>query len=243
MNKLKKTCYMIMLISGLSSCATQNLFETDSYGNILELLSIDSSFQEPIVSGNKLSISIWSHEDMSIGSIYSMYESNEETGKWIIVNDNGEIGLPQIGDISLVGLTTTQASDTLEGFYSDILEDPVINVRVMNREVVVLGEVKTPGTYYMTEEYNTLADILGYAEGFGDYANLEEIQLLRDSTIYKIDLTVHTQELLHNIWIRSNDVVNVPARKGKMLDRRAGTLIPFATALSAVALITTLIVR
>ena len=225
------------------SCATQNLFETEKEGSIIDLISLDSNFQEKIVTDNKLSISIWNHEDMSIGSIFSIYNSNKESGKWTLVDKNGTIKLPEIGRVHLSGLTVSEASDTLEKLYSPYLKDPEITVKVLNRKITVVGEVNSAGTFSLDNERNTLMQVIGMAQGFDTYANLEEIQVIRDSVVYKINLTVHSPELLHNILIVSDDIINVPARKGKMLDQRASTLIPYATAATALAIIVSVLVK
>lgn len=225
------------------SCKTRNLFENAKEGDILDLIVVKKDYEQIIVPDNKVSISIWNHENMSVGSAFSIYNSNKESGKWLLVDAAGRVKLPELGEVQLAGLTSSQAADTLTTLYKDILQDPVVIVKVLNRRVSVLGEVKSPGTFVLEEERNSVTQLISIAGGFDDYANLEKIQLLRDSTLYTINLTVHSEQLLHSIVIKADDIINVPSRKGKMLDKRAATLIPFATAASAIVLVITLIVK
>jgi polysaccharide export outer membrane protein len=64
--------------------------------------------------------------------------------------------------------------------------------------------------------------------------------LLRKNKTYKIDLTV-LENNNYRIIVKNGDVVSVPSRGGKMVDKRAPTLIAFASAITAIAVLISLI--
>ncbi|MEM7035682.1 MAG: response regulator, partial [Bacteroidota bacterium] len=121
---------------------------------------------------DKVSLSIWNNDDMSVGSVFGIYNSNEVYGKWVLVDARGFATLPLIGNVHLAGKSTTEAAELLQEMYGKEIREPVIVVRVLNREVTVTGEVKEPGNFILDKEKYTLAEVLGKAEGFTDYAKL-----------------------------------------------------------------------
>lgn len=223
----------------LSSCAYQNIFTTEDYADSTELMRKDTTYQHIIDSDDKLSVSVWNHKNLSIGSIFGVHNSNEVYGHWILVDSDGNALLPKLGKVPLKGLTTSEASDTLSLLYSGIIVDPIIVVKVQNRAVSVLGEVRAPGKYILEKEQNTLTEIIALAQGFDFYAEKKQIELIRKNKCYKIDYTV-LQNNDYQIIVESGDVVNVPTRRGKVVDKRSPTLIAFASAITAIAVLISL---
>lgn len=221
----------------LNACATQNLFQSEKHAQDL-CDSIPVEMVEHILQADdKITISIWNHDDLSVGSLFGVYNSNEVYGKWIIINQQGEVTLPQIGKVVLGGLTTQSAEDTLRKIYSKYIVDPVIVVKVINMEVTVLGEVFKPGKYTIDKDYNTVLELIGAAGGFDFYANKKHIQIIRGSGAntkeFVIDLTSMEEYKQKNLALETGDVIFVPMRKGKMVDKKAPVLIAVSTALTA----------
>ena len=150
----------------LQSCGNHNLFTSKGEKKtVAALAELQTDSIHLIKTDDKVSVSIWNHDDLSIGSLFGIYNSNEVYGKWVLVNESGVASLPKIGAVKLGGLTTTEAADHLKGPYSKFIKDPIIVVKVLNREVTILGEVATPGNYLLEKESNTLFELLGKAGG------------------------------------------------------------------------------
>lgn len=242
MKHLRPILLISVAVLLFTSCSFQNILMNKQQNDLTELLTKDTTYQHRITVDDKLSISVWNHDNMSIGSLFGIYNSNEVYGKWVMVDAAGYIMVPKIGKVRLGGLTCVEAADTLTALYSDILVDPNIVVKVLNKDVTILGEVRTPGKYILEKESNTLTEIIGNAQGFEFYADKKKIQLIRNNKSYQIDFT----KLVDNnyqILVQSGDVINVPTRKGKAIDKKAPTLIPFASALTALAVIVSVILR
>jgi polysaccharide export outer membrane protein len=225
-----------------SSCSYQNIFETKQQNDLTELLTADSIYEHQIDVDDKISVSVWNHDNMSIGSLFGIYSSNQVYGKWVMVDVLGYIMAPKIGRVKLAGLTCLEAADTLASIYSVMLVNPNLVVKVLNREVTVLGEVRSPGKYILEKESNTLTEIIGNTQGFDFYADKKKIQLIRNNKSYQVDFT----QLINNnyqILVQSGDVINVPSRKGKAIDKKAPTIIPFSSVLTALAVIFSVILR
>lgn len=241
--KLRSFILFTIVLLLVNSCSIQNLYRTETEGDINQLLENGQDFVHTIKTDDKVSLSIWNHDDMSMGSLFSIYNSNEAFGKWVLVDSSGFAKLPKIGNYPLAGLTCVQAADSLTPLYSQYLVDPVIVVKILNREVTVLGEVRTPGTYVLEKERNTLSEMIGKAQGFTNFANMEELQLIRNDTSYVFDITNFDDYRLHELVVQSGDIIHAPSRRAKATSEKLSTIIPFASALTAISVAASLILR
>jgi polysaccharide export outer membrane protein len=239
------TVFLLLALEILTGCKTQNLFEVNRMGQAASdslFTKINNGNQYCIQKDDKINISVWNNDDVSVGSIYGIYNSNEGYGKWLMVDGAGEISVPQLGNVKVSGLTVAQVKHLIAGKFSVTIRQPVIDVKILNKEVSVLGEVKIPGKVHLEKENNILTDILASAGGFDTYGNKARVQVVRivndtPRTIL-LDMTQMSLYARNNIQILPNDVVYVTARKSKDFDKRAGAIIiPTASAITAIILI------
>lgn len=220
----------------LTNCASINIFEkTDRFDAISEEIN-DENYQHIIKPDDKVSLSVWNHNDVSIGSAFSIYNSNESFGKWLLVQQDSLIVLPDLGLVKIGGLTCSEASDLIKGRYAEKLKSPIVAVKVLNKKVTVLGEVNQPGVYVLEKEQTRIAEVLGIAQGLTFYANKSSIQLIRDNKTYELDFTAKNA-LEYNVILHSGDVINVFSKNEKRLDKKAPTIIPFASLVSSIAIL------
>ena len=220
----------------LLSCQCGKFLKTKELGSVENLIGQNHQ-QYLIDSDDKITVSIWNNDDISVGSLYTIYSANEVFGRWVQVDSVGYARLPKIGTFYMKGLTCTQAADSIAEFLSKEVKDPIVVIRVLNREITIIGEVRTPGNFILEKEQTTLYEWLGKAEGFTQYANTKKVQLVRDSTSYIIDLSKQNALALHAVSVYSGDVVNVPSKSGKGFDMSIGRIIPFASAFTAIAVL------
>ena len=90
----------VVLSLYLTSCSPQNLFVSKSKVATSDSLftSYSEEFEHKIRPDDKLTISIWNHDDLSVGSTFSIYNSNEVYGKWILVDKTGTAMIPPFGN-------------------------------------------------------------------------------------------------------------------------------------------------
>lgn len=157
-----------------------------------------------------------------------------------MVNQAGMINLPKVGPFKIRGLTILQAEDSLRKTYSTWIKNPVINIKVLNKEVTVVGELKTPGIYLLEKETNSLMEVLAKAGDMDFYANKKKVKVIRmvdnQPRSVSIDLTVMDDYQARNIKILPGDLIIVPSKKGKDFDKRISTIIPFVSVITAFAI-------
>ena len=233
----------------ITSCQrTQPLFDyktTEANVALTKEFYIPST---PVLSeGDKITVSIWGHEELSIGSVNSVYTSNEATGKWLVLDPEGKVNLPRIGRIKLQGLTLKEAAYYLEQQYSRMLNNPIINVRVLNHYITVLGEVNKPGRYNLENETISLIEILGKAEGLSDYSQNDKVEVIRIINDKPVKLTIDLTDLASlpqkNITLQPDDVVYIGPTKRKAKDRNLEKATLVASIATGIAVIISVFAR
>lgn len=236
---------LLGLVLCLLTGCTQNLFQSSNKTKYQTFVP-DPTYEYKIRKDDKLSISVWDHEELSIGSIYSIYSSGEEFGKWVLVGPDGKVGFSKVGPFPVEGLTVATAEINLQQALSKWIVNPQVTIKVLNKEVTVLGEVNTPGQVLLQKERNTLIEVLGRAGDMNMYAEKRHVKVVRPdgATLreMEIDLTLPDNNYATNIVVLPGDVVYVPARKGKQFEKKAGTSLAVTSAITAILLFTRIII-
>jgi polysaccharide export outer membrane protein len=163
-----------------------------------------------------------------------------------LVDKDGNIQLPYVGNIPVAGLTLAQAADTIRSRLStyilDVDRNLLVTIKILNFSVNVLGEVATQGVVRAENEYLTVTEVLAKAGGISDLGNRKNIKLIRTdrltkkTTSYRIDLT--TQEMVSPQLARlqPNDVLYVQPLRRKQFGT-ASQLIGLVSAFISIPLI------
>ena len=147
--------------------------------------------QTPIHENDILSISISSlnPEAFAIFNTTNDYISRSTTATGIsalsmgyLVNADGNIQLPVFGNIEAAGLTKSQLRDNITNtiLAKKLLIDPVVDIRYMNFEVTVLGEVNRPTVITVPSEKISLIKAIGLAGDLTIFGKRENVLLIRE---------------------------------------------------------------
>ena len=238
---LKNNFIAILSVSLLfSACSKQVLFTRyeANNSNVSAIKdSVQSRLEKALKPDDKIMVSVWDHDDLSVGNLQSVVSLQEEYGKWVMIDSKGEVNLPQIGTVKLQGLNVREATLLLEKTYSQFIQKPNVNIRVLSNQVTILGEVRSQGNYIFSSDNIRLTDLIGKAQGFTDYARTKNIQIVRGEKQFKVDLTNSYNVANHDVIIYPGDVVYVPSSGNKGFDRFSSKLIPVASLLTAIALL------
>lgn len=165
-----------------------------------------------------------------------------------LIDEQGEIDFPVIGKLKISGLSPEETRVLLREKLSEYLKDPIINIRLQNFSVTVLGQVNRPGTYFVVGEKITVLEALGLAGDLSIKGQRENVMVIRDfdgTKVYtRLDLTKKEALSSPVYYLTQNDVVYVEPNKSAItsssLDNRATIAISIASILitSTVILIT-----
>ncbi|MDF2433965.1 MAG: polysaccharide biosynthesis/export protein [Mucilaginibacter sp.] len=96
------------------------------------------------------------------------------------VEEDGSVILPVLGHVQVAGLTRVEAQKLVEDTYrKNLLVNPIIELKITNLKVTMLGEIKGPGNYILTKEHTTLVEMIGAAGGITEKANETEVKIIR----------------------------------------------------------------
>jgi polysaccharide biosynthesis/export protein len=235
---------LITAVTLLTSCKTQNLLTERRSREAKPLDSVfryNPDYEYLIRKDDKISVSVWGQDELSVGSSYGIYNSNEVYGKWLLVDQTGSIELPRYGTFQVEGFRITELKAKLKALFGKWIANPIVDVKVLNKEITVLGEVRNPAVVTVDKDRNTLLEIISKTGGFEFYANLKRVKILRQDGphvhIANIDLTKSGDFVAANIQLHPGDYVIIPSRKSKVFDKRITTIIPFASTATAAAIL------
>lgn len=173
-----------------------------------------SSIEYRILPQDRLAISLYKDPSQSSeGSISNELGQSMNQGG-ILVNATGYIFLPLIGKIKVAGLSQSQAADHINTQYKKHLNTPTVHVEVLNKRVLVLGEVKNPGVVKIDKEKMTLFEAIAFAGDLTDDAVRDNILILSHSPkngmqLRSVNLTNFDMMKYASLMLRPNDIVYV----------------------------------
>ncbi|MEZ0541022.1 polysaccharide biosynthesis/export family protein [Fibrella arboris] len=162
-----------------------------------------------------------------------------------LVTDDGKIELPIIGSQPVTGLTTTQASGAIRTKLLAYLKEPTVNIRNLNFQISVTGEVARPSLFSIPNEQITLPAALGLAGDITIYGQRTNVLVIREEngkqTFNRVDLTKRDVFNSPFYYLHPNDVVYVEPGKSRVAsaDRFYQTVPIILSALSFLAIIIT----
>ncbi|MGI4751751.1 MAG: polysaccharide biosynthesis/export family protein [Janthinobacterium lividum] len=181
---LNNICSMLFLaLLFLCSCSYRQqhvLFKT----NVVAAVPV----YNPVMASGNSAYKIGPDDLLQIRNLQNInYIVNEQTVATVAtpapayqVEEDGTVALPVIGRVMVSGLTRFQASRKIESLYKEkLLKDPIIDLKIINLKVTVLGEIRTQGNYLLLKDKTNLVDIIGEAGGLTEKANEKTIQIIR----------------------------------------------------------------
>ena len=145
------------------------------------------------------------------------YNNNIEVSTdYYLVNANGCIDFPIVGQIPVAGHTKAQvAQEICDAIYPKyVTEKPSIDIRLMNFRVTVAGAVKNPGVYQSKNERMTFLEAISMAGDLDIKGDRERILLFRnnpDGTREVHTLNIHDKNFLLSPYytLQQNDYIYV----------------------------------
>lgn len=136
------------------------------------------------------------------------------------IADDGTIDFPKIGRIKLAGFTRTQAVDLIRSEVSKFIVNPGVNISLRNFKITVLGEVRSPGSFFIENDRITLLEAIGMAGDLTINGVRNNVLVIRevggDKTEYRVDLTSRSTFNSPVYYLSQNDVVYVEPNGAKI---------------------------
>ncbi|MEO2103648.1 MAG: polysaccharide biosynthesis/export family protein [Leeuwenhoekiella sp.] len=198
-------------------------------------------------SENPAAVSSFNLPVASVGNILDgdMQPTGQPKLQTYLVDQKGTISFPVLGEIDVEGMTRNELRLYMERELAKYIKKPMVNVRLANFQISVLGEVLKPGTFPLSDEYISLPKALGLAGDLTIYGRRDNVLVLREEAdgIKKVYLDLTDNEIVNSpyYYLQQNDVVyvepNGPQRQSASYNRNASIYISIASVLVSLAVL------
>jgi polysaccharide export outer membrane protein len=170
-----------------------------------------------VSSQNKDASAVFNYNLSTISGLNQSTSNNPVVG--YLVDENGAIQVPYIGNLKVSGLTLSQLRSQLQKQLEEYLKDPVVNVRLINFKLSVMGDVLRPGVYPVEGQHVSIPEALTMAGDLNITAMRTNVTLIREQNgkrkYIPIDLTSKNLFNSPYYYLKSNDIIYVQPGKNK----------------------------
>lgn len=180
-------------------------------------------------------------------SLKAASRSADDSFKGYLVDRNGTIDFPVLGKIEVGGLTIEAAKEVLiKELQRYLKEPPIVNMRIDNFKITILGEVNRPSSYLIDGEKITILEAIGLGGDLTNYGDRADILIMREENNQRVFGSINLKD--RNIfqspffYLKQNDFIYVKARKEKTatITGQANVIIPWVSlAVTVAALVVT----
>ena len=134
-----------------------------------------------------------------------------------LVDNNGEIEYPVVGNIKVAGLTKNECQELVKSKIKAFLaedEDPIVTVRMSSYRVTIIGEVRSPGVIPVGTEKMSILEALASAGDLTIYGKRDNVMLIREEangqkTVHRLNLNDANIISSPYYYLQQNDIVYV----------------------------------
>ncbi|WP_353252921.1 polysaccharide biosynthesis/export family protein [Salinisphaera sp. PC39] len=161
----------------------------------------EEPFRYRVGPGDVLNVVVFNHPELTNPAGTS--ESSESSGR--LVNADGMLYFPFVGEIDVAGLTLDEIRRKLAEGLSRVIRDPQVDVRVSqyrSQQVFITGDIPRPCSVPVTDLPLTILkafDACSTLAGSEGAVGIQSVSLIRDGEAYPIDLNAmyRTGDLVH----------------------------------------------
>lgn len=231
---------ILLFVMALASCTSYKQVPYLQNSRDFKSDALQPNVTEPVIMPyDMLTISVVNAQDamaaMSYNLIMPMDNSvirsmtSQPTLQNYVVDANGCVNIPNVGEVSLAGKTIHEAEEiVLAKVASAFTIPPTITVRFVDYKISVLGEVTAPGTYTIKNGKVNILHALSLARDLTIYGERENVKIIREDAngkqnIYEVNL--NDAALLNSpyYYLQQNDVVYVTPNKSKAKNSDVGS--------------------
>jgi polysaccharide export outer membrane protein len=228
-NLMHYRCFLVfgVILFSLAGCAYKSRnsilrtpYDADTIKNVFVINSIKdtSGYYNTIKPEDELAISDLQDIGLLVRAEKETYSQRTDSYAIFKVNLQGFVSLPLLGLVRVAGLNRIEAANLIQILYeSKELKKPLIDVRVNNMYVVLIGEVARQGKYLINREDCELIDLLGEAGGLTPAANKKLVKIFRGDRANPEIILVNMQDYSFlknkNLRLQSRDVIYVEPKR------------------------------
>jgi len=139
------------------------------------------------------------------------------SNKAFLVDDNGFIDYPVLGKVKLSGMTLRQIKEMMANRLEDFIKEPVVEARIINYRITVLGEVGSPGSIVASNQKLSVIDAIALAGDIPITGRKDNVMIVRETEGRReyARLNLNSRNVFSSpyYYLKQNDLIYVePAR-------------------------------
>jgi polysaccharide export outer membrane protein len=228
MHRILDLASKLMLFLSLSSCSYkavpyfQNLTVNGENEEAIKnyspiVIAPDDILGISVSSLNSDASAVFNYNLRTVSGINQTSSNNPVVG--YLVDENGQIQVPYIGSMKVSGLTLSQLRGQLQKQLQEYLKEPVVNVRLINFKLSIMGDVLRPGVYAVEGQHVSIPEALTMAGDLNITAMRSNVTLIReiDGKRKYIPLDLTSKQLFNSpyYYLKTNDILYVQPGKNK----------------------------
>lgn len=151
-----------------------------------------------------------------------MKEASDATSlQSYIVNKQGEITMPVLGNIPVTGKTIDEVKVDLEERLKKYLVEPIVIIKPMNLKIVFLGKFGGAGIRSHNNDKLNILHAIALGGGTAEDADLKNIRLIRNvngvDETYVLDVTDYAITTSPYYYLQNNDILNAVPDKNAQI--------------------------
>jgi len=259
MNIIKRICFPVLLLVMLFvvSCNPPTTLDKVTYLNGINIGETYTTGPVPaeysIRPNDQLYIQVISDDPvnaafLNLNNVQNISSAGSSSGNLelitYLVDNEGNIEYPQLGKIHVGGLMTGEVREIIQKGVDKYLQSASVFVKLVNRSITVLGEVRAPGQQLMVKNQLTIFEALGTAGDITDWGNFQNVKIIREVPegryIGQLDLTVPDVIKSPYYYVLPNDIVYVERREKIFGDKNVpfGQRLTLGLSVISIALLT-----
>lgn len=252
---MKKTFLLLLLVFITISCVpSKDLVYLQ--GKPVKQTEIHKVNNEPykLLVNDVVSIDIKAPDAKLVALFKKQEATNQQQGNGgyfsgYTVDNHGNIRLPYLGEINVLGYTTKEVRIKLEERLKGMFKNPddvFVTVKLAGIKYTVIGEVGSPGPKVIYQNQVSIIDAISNSGDITVTGNRKKVEIYRgymsnDVKKYTIDLTKVDAFNSEVFYIKPNDIINVVPLKQKAWGTGTTGLSSLTTILSVFTLVTSTI--
>jgi polysaccharide export outer membrane protein len=224
-----KILFVALLAVSLFSCKTaektlyfQGELTQDNiqlHEKFIPLIKINDLLEIKLTASNDEAVKMLTPEIPNARSTVT-YSSGGVAKGGFLVNSLGEIELPFIGKFVVANRGREEIENEIEKKLSEYIQDPIVQIQIINFKVTILGDVKIPGTYNVPNEKITIIELVGIAGDLNISGKRKEVKIMREENgvlkEYNVDLTQKNIFNQNTYFLQQNDIIYVKPNRAKL---------------------------
>ncbi|WP_158605901.1 polysaccharide biosynthesis/export family protein [Taibaiella sp. KBW10] len=240
-----KSYIPVFLAFSLFSCSPKNKKALTYFNNLPDstytVKQVENKTEQRIKVDDVLSVKVSTlnaeSNTLFNAGVLTGAQSENALNEGYKVDKNGDINFPVLGKISLANKTLEEAQDLITQKISTQVKNPIVNVRLLNAQVSVLGEVGAPGIINISARKTTILEALGKAGDITATGRKDNVLLIRENGDKREMIRLNMNDVVTMsspfYYLQQNDVIIVEATRRKQRQTKG---IPDAITISSLTL-------